>query len=177
MLNGQPQGTLPLSASDSASEDYQLDIPAAMVVSGNNLSFKINDADQLLCERGSASQYQVTILPRSTLLLEGQQLNLGDTLRNFPRPFIDPLRMTSSSVTMIFGQMVTPGQVSAAAVVSSWMGIQTDYRGIHFPVLRNELPEKNSIIFARPGGGILQVWRSRRSAYRPCKWSITRFIS
>ena len=151
MLNGQPLGTLPLSASDNASEDYQLDIPAAMVVSSNNLSFKINDADQLLCERDSASQYQVTILPKTTLSLEGQQLNIGNVLRNFPRPFIDPLRMTPSVVPMVFGQAVSPGEVSAAAIVSSWMGIQTDYRGISFPVLRNELPEKNGILFARPG--------------------------
>jgi hypothetical protein len=151
MLNGQPLGTLPLSASDSASEDYQLDIPAAMVVSSNNLSFKINDADQLLCERDSASQYQVTILPKTTLLLEGQQLNIGNVLRNFPRPFVDPLRMTPSVVSMVFGQAVSPGEVSAAAIVSSWLGIQTDYRGISFPVLRNELPEKNGIVFARPG--------------------------
>ncbi len=151
MLNGQPLGTLPLSASDSASEDYQLDIPAAMVVSSNNLSFKINDADQLLCERDSASQYQVTILPKTTLSLEGQQLNIGNTLRNFPRPFIDPLRMTPSVVPMVFGDAVSPGEVSAAAIVSSWMGIQTDYRGISFPVLRNELPEKNGILFAHPG--------------------------
>lgn len=71
MLNGQPLGTLPLSASDRASEDYQLDIPAAMVVSSNNLSFKINDADRLLCERDSAQQYQVTILPKTSLALEG----------------------------------------------------------------------------------------------------------
>ncbi|MGE9552929.1 cellulose biosynthesis cyclic di-GMP-binding regulatory protein BcsB [Erwinia amylovora] len=151
MLNGQPLGTLPLNASDSTSEDYQLDIPAAMVVSSNNLSFKINDADQLLCERDSANQYQVTILPKTTLALEGQQLNIGNTLRNFPRPFLDPLRMTPSSVAMVFGQDVTPGKVSAAAVISSWMGIQTDYRGINFPVLRNEMPEKNGIVFARPG--------------------------
>lgn len=158
MLNGQPLGTLPLSASDSDSEDYQLDIPAAMVVSSNNLSFKINDADQLLCERDSASQYQVTILPKTTLALEGQQLNVGNTLRNFPRPFIDPLRMTPSSVAMVFGQSVTPGKVSAAAILSSWLGIQTDYRGINFPVLRNEIPEKNGIVFAQPGetiGGLV----------------------
>ncbi|WP_147193793.1 cellulose biosynthesis cyclic di-GMP-binding regulatory protein BcsB [Pantoea sp. CCBC3-3-1] len=154
MLNGQPLGTLPLSASDAASEEYQLDIPAAMVVSSNNLSFKINDADQLLCERNSASQYQVTILPATTLSLEGQQLNTGNTLRNFPRPFIDPLRMTPSSVAMVFGQAVTPGKVSAAAILSSWMGIQTDYRGISFPVLRNAMPEKNGIVFAKPGENI-----------------------
>ncbi|KGT95075.1 cellulose synthase [Erwinia typographi] len=151
MLNGQPLGTLPLGASDSASEDYQLDIPAAMVVSSNNLSFKINDADQLLCERDSASQYQVTILPKTTLSLEGQQLNMGNMLRNFPRPFIDPLRMTPSVVPMVFGTSVSPGEVSAAAILSSWLGIQTDYRGISFPVLRNDLPEKNGIVFAHPG--------------------------
>ena len=151
MLNGQPLGTLPLSASDAASEVYQLDIPAAMVVSSNNLSFKINDADQLLCGRDSTGQYQVTILPATRLSLEGQQLNIGNTLRNFPRPFIDPLRMTPSSVAMVFGQAVTPGEVSAAAIISSWMGIQTDYRGISFPVLRNAMPEKNGIVFARPG--------------------------
>jgi len=158
MLNGQPLGTLPLSASDSASEDYQLDIPAAMVVSSNNLSFKINEADQLLCERDSASLYQLTILPDSTLSLDGQQLNIGNRLSNFPRPFIDPLRMTPSSVSMIFGQQITPGEVSAAATVASWLGIQTDYRGIDFPVIRNDLPEKNGVVFAHPGeviGGLV----------------------
>ncbi|WP_345829460.1 cellulose biosynthesis cyclic di-GMP-binding regulatory protein BcsB [Erwinia sp. HDF1-3R] len=158
MLNGQPLGTLPLSASDSASQDYQLDIPAAMVVSSNNLSFKINEADQLLCERDSGSLYQLTILPNSTLSLDGQQLNIGNRLSNFPRPFIDPLRMTPSSVSMIFGQQITPGEVSAAATVASWLGIQTDYRGIDFPVVRNDLPEKNGFVFASPGeviGGLV----------------------
>ena len=151
MLNGQPLGTLPLSASDRASEDYQLDIPAAMVVSSNNLSFKINDADQLLCERDSAEQYQVTILPKTTLALEGQQLNIGTSLRNFPRPFIDPLRMSPASVAMVFGEDVTPGEVSAAAILASWMGIQADYRGISFPVLRDRLPEKNGVVLGHPG--------------------------
>ncbi|MFK8256181.1 cellulose biosynthesis cyclic di-GMP-binding regulatory protein BcsB [Erwinia sp. AnSW2-5] len=151
MLNGQPLGTLPLSASDRASEDYQLDIPAAMVVSSNNLSFKVNDADQLICERDSDQQYQVTILPKTTLALEGQQLNIGTSLRNFPRPFIDPLRMSPASVAMIFGDNVTPGEVSAAAILSSWMGIQADYRGISFPVMRGQLPEKNGVVFGHPG--------------------------
>jgi len=151
MLNGQPLGTLPLSASDRASEDYQLDIPAAMVVSSNNLSFKINDADRLLCERDSAQQYQVTILPKTSLALEGQQLNIGTSLRNFPRPFIDPLRMSPASVAMVFGDNVSPGEVSAAAILASWMGIQADYRGISFPVLRGQLPEKNGVVFGHPG--------------------------
>ncbi len=151
MLNGQPLGTLPLGASDSDIAHYELDIPSAMVVSSNNLSFKINDADKLLCERNSAAQYQVTILPDTQLALEGQLLNLGTQMRHFPRPFIDPMQMTAASVSMVFPDNVTPAEVSAAATVSSWLGIQADYRGIRFPVTRGELPEKNGVVFGSPG--------------------------
>ncbi|WP_286877320.1 MULTISPECIES: cellulose biosynthesis cyclic di-GMP-binding regulatory protein BcsB [Pantoea] len=154
MLNGQPLGTLPLGSSDSDVSDYQLDIPAAMVVSDNNLSFKINDADKLLCEKESAQQYQVTILPQTTLSLEGQQLNIGTSLRNFPRPFIDAQRMTPASVTFGFASSVTPDAVSAAALVASWMGIQSDYRGIRFPVSRGALPERNGILVGHSGDKI-----------------------
>ncbi|MBY4953948.1 cellulose biosynthesis cyclic di-GMP-binding regulatory protein BcsB [Pantoea sp. DY-17] len=154
MLNGQPLGTLPLGASDSDVSDYQLDIPAAMVVSSNNLSFKINDADKLLCEKESAQQYQVSILPKTTLSLEGQQLNIGTSLRNFPRPFIDAQRMTPASVTFGFAANVAPDSISAAALVASWMGIQSDYRGIRFPVVRGDLPEHNGILVGHPGDKI-----------------------
>ncbi|PEI04215.1 cellulose biosynthesis cyclic di-GMP-binding regulatory protein BcsB [Pantoea agglomerans] len=154
MLNGQPLGTLPLGATDSDVSDYELDIPAAMVVSNNNLSFKINDADKLLCEKESAQQYQVTILPNTALHLEGQKLNIGTRLRNFPRPFLDPQRMTASTITMGFASNVSPDAVSAAALVASWLGIQSDYRGIRFPVVRGELPENNGILFGHPGDQI-----------------------
>ncbi|MFJ5161615.1 cellulose biosynthesis cyclic di-GMP-binding regulatory protein BcsB [Pantoea sp. NPDC088449] len=154
MLNGQPLGTLPLGSSDSDISDYQLDIPAAMVVSSNNLSFKINDADKLLCEKESAQQYQVSILPKTTLSLEGQQLNIGTSLRNFPRPFIDAQRMTPASVSFGFATNVAPDSISAAALVASWMGIQSDYRGIRFPVLRGDLPEHNGILVGHPGDKI-----------------------
>ncbi|MBB3307589.1 MULTISPECIES: cellulose biosynthesis cyclic di-GMP-binding regulatory protein BcsB [unclassified Enterobacter] len=154
MLNGQPLGTLPLGSSDSDVSDYQLDIPAAMVVSSNNLSFKINDADKLLCEKESAQQYQVSILPKTTLSLEGQQLNIGTSLRNFPRPFIDAQRMTPASVTFGFAANAAPDSISAAALVASWMGIQSDYRGIRFPVVRGDLPEHNGILIGHPGDKI-----------------------
>ena len=157
MLNGQPLGTLPLGSSDSDVSDYQLDIPAAMVVSSNNLSFKINDADKLLCEKESAQQYQVSILPKTTLSLEGQQLNIGTSLRNFPRPFMDAQRMTPASVTFGFAANVAPDSVSAAALVASWMGIQSDYRGIRFPVVRGDLPEHNGILVGHPGDKIGSV--------------------
>ncbi|MEI7064247.1 cellulose biosynthesis cyclic di-GMP-binding regulatory protein BcsB [Dickeya chrysanthemi] len=151
MLNGQPLGTVPLNAATGDSTLFQLDIPAAMVVSSNNLSFRINDADRLLCERDSATRYNLTILPTTILHLEGQQLDIGTRLENFPRPFVDPLQMTPASVTMVFPASVTPGQVSAASLVTSWLGTRMDGYGVTFPVIRDALPEKNGMVFGRPG--------------------------
>ncbi|ACS87647.1 cellulose biosynthesis cyclic di-GMP-binding regulatory protein BcsB [Musicola paradisiaca] len=152
MLNGQPLGTIPLnSASGGETANYQLDIPAAMVVSSNNLSFRVNDAERLLCERDSAARYNVTILPTTSLQLEGQQLNIGTRLANFPRPFIDNMQMTPAIVPMVFPANVSPAQVSAAMLVASWMGIQRDGYGVSFPALHDALPEKNGIVFGMPG--------------------------
>ncbi|PIJ50745.1 cellulose synthase regulator BcsB [Erwinia sp. OLTSP20] len=157
MLNGQPLGTLPLNASDTDTVDYQLDIPAAMVVAENNLSFKVNDSGGLQCERDTNRQYQLTILPGSRLSLEGQQLDIVNSLQNFPRPFIDPLRMTTAEVPVVFSATPTPGEVSAAAILASWLGMQTDYRGIRFPVSHDRLPEGNAVIFGHPGENIAGV--------------------
>ncbi|WP_038909331.1 cellulose biosynthesis cyclic di-GMP-binding regulatory protein BcsB [Dickeya oryzae] len=151
MLNGQPLGTVPLSAATGDSTLFQLDIPAAMVVSSNNLSFRINDADRLLCERDSATRYNLTILPTTMLHLEGQQLDIGTRLENFPRPFIDPLQMTPATVTMVFPTTVNPSEVSAASLVASWLGMRMDGYGVTFPVIRDALPEKSGIVFGRPG--------------------------
>ncbi|PKB90033.1 hypothetical protein A8A01_09680 [Ewingella americana] len=43
MLNGQPLGNLPLNQSSNGGDVYDLDIPSAMVVSNNNLSFRVHD--------------------------------------------------------------------------------------------------------------------------------------
>ena len=151
MMNGQPLGTVPLGASDSNISTYQLEIPAALVVSSNNVSFKINDGDALLCLRDLSDKYQVTIMPDTRLDLEGQQLNIGADLSHFPRPFFDAMQMTPTTLTFAFPATLMPEQVSAAAIVASWLGIQADYRGIDFDVLRDKLPEKNGILFGKPG--------------------------
>jgi hypothetical protein len=151
MMNGQPLGTVPLGSADSNVSSYQLEIPAAMVVSSNNISFKINDGDALLCLRDLSDKYQVTIMPNTRLDLEGQQLNIGADLSHFPRPFFDAMQMTPAAVTFAFPAKTLPEQVSAAALVASWLGIEADYRGISFNALRDTLPEKNGILFGKSG--------------------------
>lgn len=157
MLNGQPLGAVPLGAADSDTSRFQLDVPAALLVSVNNLSFKISDANELQCRRDPDGEYRVTILPDSHFELEGQQLNIGNELINFPRPFFDSMQMSASTVSFSFAEKVSGDAVSAAALLSSWLGIEADYRGINFETRYNVLPEKNGILIGHPGetiGGV-----------------------
>ncbi|QJT83154.1 cellulose biosynthesis cyclic di-GMP-binding regulatory protein BcsB [Kosakonia sp. MUSA4] len=151
MLNGQPLGTVPLTATDSDLSRYQLDIPAALMVSSNNLSFKINDGEAMQCQRDLNDKYRVTVLPDSRFELEGQQLDIGTDLSHFPRPFFDSMQMSPTSIAMAFGATLSADAISAGALISSWMGIQADYRGISFAAYHDRLPEQNGILIGHPG--------------------------
>lgn len=154
MLNGQPLGSLPLTQSSNGGDVYELDIPSAMVVSSNNLSFRVHDSNTMTCEKDQSEKYWVTILPNTSIQLEGQQLNIGLNMGNFPRPFFDPLQMQESQVPMAFSASMQPQDVSSAAMVASYLGMLSDYRDVNFPVVLNDLPDKNGILFGKPGDKI-----------------------
>jgi hypothetical protein len=151
MLNGQPLGTVPLTVTDSDTARYQLDIPSALMVSSNNLSFKINDGDAMQCQRDLSDKYRVTIMADSRFELEGQQLDIGADLSHFPRPFFDSMQMTPAAIAMAFPAKLSGDTLSASALISSWMGIQADYRGVSFAAYHDRLPEKNGILIGHPG--------------------------
>lgn len=154
MLNGQPLGTVPLTAADSDTASYQLDIPSALLVSSNSLSFKVNDGDAMQCQRDLTDKYRVTIMPDSHFELEGQQLDIGSDLSHFPRPFFDSMQMTPAAIAMAFPATLSPDGISAGTLISSWMGIQADYRGVSFAAYHDRLPEKNGILIGHPGDQI-----------------------
>jgi hypothetical protein len=151
MMNGQDLGSVTLNQANATDNVFQLDIPAAMVVGQNNLSFSVNDENALQCEQNLSDKYWVTILPTSSIQLSSQILDIGRDLSHFPRPFFDPLSMQSSSVAFIFGQTVKPETVTAAAMLASYFGLLSNYRSVDFPVHLDELPTQNGIVFGSPG--------------------------
>lgn len=151
MLNGQPLGTLPLTQGEKDILHFQLDIPSALMVAVNNLSFKINDGDMLQCLRDDAKKYQVTVLPTSSFSFASQQLNVSSDLGMFPQPFIDPMSMNAAKLSISFPAKFSADTLSAAATVSSWFGIQADYRGLKINAMRDRLPEKHGIVIGHPG--------------------------
>ncbi|MEA9389914.1 cellulose biosynthesis cyclic di-GMP-binding regulatory protein BcsB [Acerihabitans sp. TG2] len=157
MLNGQDLGSVALNQANATNNVYQLDIPAAMIVSNNNLSFSVNDENTLQCEPDSTDKYWVTVLPTSRLQLSSQILDTGRDLSRFPRPFYDPLSMKSSSVAFIFGQNVKSDAVQAASMLASYFGIRSNYRNVDFPVHLDDIPAQNGIVFGAPGEKIAGI--------------------
>jgi hypothetical protein len=155
MLNGQPVSQHPLNKLHKAQSSYQVSIPPAMVVAHNNLSFSIQSAGNtpmaMQCEKGVANKYWLKVLPSSELQLESQELNIGQNLGRFPRPFFDPQAMQPAVVSMVFSPTKRPEDVAAAAIVSSHLGVVTHHDNLDFQVLEDVLPERNGIIFGRPG--------------------------
>lgn len=149
-LNGQALGNVPLKASSSINT-YKIKIPAVLVTSNNHLSFEVDDGGELLCRSAHTNTYQVTILPTTTIDIVAQQLNVSADLYHFPKPFFDVKQMNASDISVSFPEKFTTGQVSAAAFLSSWFGIESDYRDVSFNVLNNTLPKGNGIVIGKPG--------------------------
>ncbi|WP_377287087.1 cellulose biosynthesis cyclic di-GMP-binding regulatory protein BcsB [Raoultella ornithinolytica] len=151
MLNGQPLGTVPLGTDGADISHFQLDIPAALMVSSNNLSFKVNDGDAMQCQLNTRDTSGITVLPASRFSWESQPLNISNDLSYFPRPFFDSMQMTPADIAIAYPQKSGADIFSTATLVSSWLGIQADYRGIAFNALRDRLPERHGIIIGHPG--------------------------
>ncbi|WP_086981119.1 cellulose biosynthesis cyclic di-GMP-binding regulatory protein BcsB [Vibrio aphrogenes] len=150
-LNGQPLSNIPLDSASSIATVYRIKIPAILVTSFNHLNFEIESGDEFLCKPEIIEQYKVSILPLTTIDLVGQQLNVAADLNQFPKPFFDEMQMNASLISVSLSERFTPEQVSAAALISSWLGMESDYRGVSFQVLTNSLPTGNGIVIGSPG--------------------------
>lgn len=159
LLNGQPLSIHRLGQLHDAKVTYQVSIPATMIVERNNLSFSLEDStdDPVLCAQGADNNYWVKVLPTSHLQLQNQMLNIGPNIGRFPHPFFDPQAMQPARVEMIFSQDTRPEDVASAAIVSSYLGKIARYNNLDFPLLQNQLPEQNGIVFAPPGTQIGQL--------------------
>ncbi len=152
-LNGQPIGTLPLNRHDGPSI-YEVSLPFEYFGTANNFSFRVSDDDEFTCMIDYSRRFVISILPESSLHLEGHRLQMGTDLSLFPLPFFDPFDVTKSALSVVLPQKPTADEISAAALLSSWFGIRSDYRGIKFNVLAGDMPRDNAIVIGHPGDKI-----------------------
>lgn len=155
-LNGQPVGTLPLN-STSGPMHFELILPFEYFGTANTFNFRVADDEEFSCMIDYTRRFVISILPDSTLHLEGHRLEVGSDLNIFPLPFFDPFDVTKSAVSVVLPHEPKPDSLTAAAILASWFGIRSDYRGVKFKTLFGSIPRDNAIVIGHPGEQIGSV--------------------
>lgn len=148
-LNEELMGVLPITT-EQLGQPTTREIPLDARYMGNKNRLKIVFIGhyKAVCENPASSTLWVDVSQSSALELSLQTLALKNELANFPEPFFDELDKRPLRLPMVFTQSPNTDQQKAAAILASWFGGKAQWRGQTFPVLFNELPEENAIVFA-----------------------------
>lgn len=151
-LNDQSLGSIPLSQLHENKSTFTLKVPNAILSSKNNLNFQIISNDDIInnewtCQRPDLKDLNLEISPLTSMALKGVLMNTRKSLMDFPRPFLDPLKMNSNELAFIYAASPTPDTLMASAIVASIFGIKSGEKGNHFNIYLDELPEKHAVLF------------------------------
>lgn len=152
-LNGQLQQSLPI-------EEEELGVQVHKTVSFNALQLKDNNSLTLefighytdICEDPANNTLWLTLDNSSTLALNSQKIRLSDELSFFPAPFVDTNIGAQTELPLVFGTEPSYAELKAAAVLASYLGSVTDWRGINFPVYLGQAPMESHCIVLTVNG-------------------------
>ena len=97
-----------------------------------------------ICEDPANSTLWINISRASSITLQEQALSLKNDLAFFPLPFFDPRNSNKLVLPFVFAANPTLGEQKAAAILASYFGSQSNWRGAEFPVLFDTLPSVQS---------------------------------
>lgn len=148
-LNDQLVDVIAISA-EQLGKLNSIDIPidSRFINDFNRLRLEFIGHYQSICENPAHSSIWMDIDKLSYLELNFQTLLLKNDLSHFPEPFFDPLDNNPLNLPVIFVGQPDLMQQRAAAILASWFGSKALWRGSLFPVLYNQLPASNAVVFA-----------------------------
>ncbi len=118
----------------------------------NALVFRLvraNDPTGDSCEVVASETNRLSISHESSIIAEVSRLPVKADLANLPNPFFDPRDATTLTLPFVFSQSPSTEVVQGASAVASFWGAMASYRGVEFPVMINDLPLSNSIVFVK----------------------------
>lgn len=148
-LNDELMGVLPVTQEQLGKKTLaQIPINPLFITDFNRVRLEFVGHYQQVCENPSSSTLWLDVGRSSVLDLTYQTLEVKNDLSHFPVPFFDPRDNRAMTLPMIFVGAPDLKLQQAASIVSSWFGSRSGWRGQHFPVLYNQLPDRNAIVFA-----------------------------
>ncbi|CAD5109613.1 cellulose biosynthesis cyclic di-GMP-binding regulatory protein BcsB [Zestomonas carbonaria] len=150
-LNDELMGVLPVLRPDPGREiEQQVRLDTDFVRDFNHLRLELVGSH----DRGSAEDplhagLWVDFSANSRLRLEVQRLRLKNDLAILPEPFFDHRDNSRLDLPFVFASAPGPSAQTAAAILASWFGIHSSWRGASFPVAFDALPDNRSaVVFA-----------------------------
>lgn len=148
-LNDQLMGVVSIAADQlGKANQIQLPIDPRYISDFNRLKLSFIGHYQRICENPANTTLWVDIGKASSLDLRVQKLPVDNDLAHFPEPFFDKRDNQPLTLPMVFAGQPDLGMQQAAAKLASWFGTQAQWRGQHFPVLYNQLPDRHAVVFA-----------------------------
>ncbi|EOJ7659992.1 cellulose biosynthesis cyclic di-GMP-binding regulatory protein BcsB [Escherichia coli] len=148
-LNDELMGVLPVTKEQLGKKTLaQMPINPLFITDFNRVRLEFVGHYQDVCENPASTTLWLDVGRSSGLDLTYQTLNVKNDLAHFPVPFFDPRDNRTNTLPMVFAGAPDVGLQQASAIVASWFGSRSGWRGQNFPVLYNQLPDRNAIVFA-----------------------------
>ena len=148
-LNGQLQKSLPITKDQLGNQvSATVDLNAKQFDSSNRLTLEFVGQYTQICGSPANPALWLTVDSSSYLSLNTQKLRLANDLSILPAPFVNTISPSATTLPMVFASTPDNRFKEAAAVLASWAGVRSEWRGIEFPVYYNEQPaEQNYVAF------------------------------
>ena len=150
-LNERFATVLALPKDKGVGNTRDIDIDPRWFFDVNYLRFKLIGHYTRDCEDPFHSSLWLTLSDLGRLELTLAPLSTVNDLKNLPAPFFDKRDNVPLSLPFVFASNPSLGTLKAAGVLASWFGLQAGTRGAQFPVLINNLPEGNAVVFLQTG--------------------------
>ncbi|WP_347253951.1 cellulose biosynthesis cyclic di-GMP-binding regulatory protein BcsB [Leminorella grimontii] len=125
-----------------------LPLDARFISDFNRLRLELVGHYKDVCEDPTHSSIWIDVSKASSVALTYQKLDVKNDLSRFPEPFYDSRDFRPLTLPVVFGAEPDVEQQRAAAILTSWFGTKAQWRGQNFPVLFNQLPDSNAVVFA-----------------------------
>ena len=144
-LNNVLAGVVPIEKDQLGRQTtQQVALDPRLIADFNRLRLEFVGHYTDICEDPANNTLWINISRASEITLQEQALSLKNDLAFFPLPFFDPRNSNKLVLPFVFADNPTLGEQKAAAILASYFGSQSNWRGAEFPVLFNTLPSVQS---------------------------------
>lgn len=148
LINDELVGNLRLDQAHSGGVTVEMPVNPALFLPRSRLGLRLVAHYTMECEDPLHSTLWAQVSNQSALRLVIDRLPGRSDLAYLPQPFFDAGDMRTLALPFVLPDGASNNLVQPAAVVASYFGVVAGFRGAKFPVVFDDIPEGNAVVFA-----------------------------